>query len=241
MLSPTISSIESISFSQNESDNKPLKISLMKSPSFIRRFRRRNEDSTSEDQKDEQCNISRLNSTRKKNIRSYKTGDSERHRSKTWGGADENEEVNYEQQHNNIDVSYMNSKLRKINFNSDHKSKTQKKFRELISTVLKKNLDSCTYDASLSRQLCTHISQILETTFRSTLNRADIEYKIIALVYIGEIREDGMKQSFQYSFNGDSDFFVMDTFRKDNMFATGTVFATLLENSLEYVDENIFE
>ena len=50
-----------------------------------------------------------------------------------------------------------------------------------------------------------------------------------------------MKQSFQYSFNGDSDFFVMDTFRKDNMFATGTVFATLLENSLEYVDENIFE
>ena len=241
MLSPTISSIESISFSQNESDIKPLKISSMKSPSFIRRFRRRNEDSTSEDQKDEQCNISRLNSTRKKNIRSYKTGDSERHRSKTWGGADENEEVNYEQQHNNIDVSYMNSKLRKINFNSDHKSKTQKKFRELISTVLKKNLDSCTYDASLSRQLCTHISQILETTFRSTLNRADIEYKIIALVYIGEIREDGMKQSFQYSFNGDSDFFVMDTFRKDNMFATGTVFATLLENSLEYVDENIFE
>lgn len=66
MLSPTISSIESISFSQNESDNKPLKISLMKSPSFIRRFRRRNEDSTSEDQKDEQSNISRLNSTRKK-------------------------------------------------------------------------------------------------------------------------------------------------------------------------------
>lgn len=241
MLSPTISSIESISFSQNESDNKPLKISLMKSPSFIRRFRRRNEDSTSEDQKDEQSNISRLNSTRKKNIRSNKTGDSERHRSKTWGGADENEEVNYEQQHNNIDVSYMNSKLRKINFNSDHKSKTQKKFRELISTVLKKNLDSCTYDASLSRQLCTHISQILETTFRSTLNRADIEYKIIALVYIGEIREDGMKQSFQYSFNGDSDFFAMDTFCKDNMFATGTVFATLLENSLEYVDENIFE
>lgn len=241
MLSPTISSIESISFSQNESDNKRLKISLMKSPSFIRRFRRRNEDSTSEDQKDEQSNISRLNSTRKKKIRSNKTGDSERHRSKTWGGADENEEVNYEQQHNNIDVSYMNSKLRKINFNSDHKSKTQKKFRELISTVLKKNLDSCTYDASLSRQLCTHISQILETTFRSTLNRADIEYKIIALVYIGEIREDGMKQSFQYSFNGDSDFFAMDTFRKDNMFATGTVFATLLENSLEYVDENIFE
>lgn len=122
-------------------------------------------------------------------------------------------------------------KVKPINLNIERKSKSLKKLKELVDKVLRKNLEHCRYDPELSRKRCTHVSQILETTLKSSLNTLDCEYKIVVVVYIGELREDGMKQSCQYVCNPISDLFVMETYRGEDMFATGIVFATLIENS----------
>lgn len=121
-------------------------------------------------------------------------------------------------------------KFKKLNFNHERKSKNLKKLRELVQNVLRNNLEHCTYNAELSRKRCTHLSQILETTLKSSLNTGGNEYKIVAIVYIGEVRENGMKQSCQYNWNPDTDFFVMETYRRDDLFATGIVFATIVNN-----------
>ena len=122
-------------------------------------------------------------------------------------------------------------KVKPINLNFERKSKSLKKLKELVEKVLRKNLEHCRYDAEQSRKRCTLVSQILETTLKSSLNSVDCEYKIVIVVYIGELREDGMKQSCQYVCNPVSDLFVMETFRGEDMFATGIVFATLVENN----------
>lgn len=122
-------------------------------------------------------------------------------------------------------------KIKPINLNIERKSKSLKKLKELVEKVLRKNLEHCRYDAEQSRKRCTHVSQILETTLKSSLNSGGYEYKIVVVVYIGELREDGMGQSCQYVCNPFSDLFVMETFRGEDMFATGIIFATLVENN----------
>lgn len=122
-------------------------------------------------------------------------------------------------------------KIKPINFNIERKSKSLKKLKELVEKVLRKNLEHCRYDAEQSRKRCSLVSQILETTLKSSLNSGGYEYKIVVVVYIGELREDGMGQSCQYVCNPISDLFVMETFRGEDMFATGIVFATLIENN----------
>lgn len=129
-------------------------------------------------------------------------------------------------------------KFKKLNFNHERKSKSLKKLRELVENVLRNNLQHCTYNAELSRKRCTHLSQILETTLKSSLNTGGVEYKVVAIVYIGEVRENGMKQSCQYNWNPDTDFFVMETYRRDDLFATGIVFATMVDNHDVIVDTN---
>jgi len=123
-------------------------------------------------------------------------------------------------------------KIKHINFNTErNKSKSCKKLRELVGKVLRKNLEHCHYDARLSRKRCIHLSQILEQTLKLSLNSSGADYKVVALVYIGELREDGMKQSCQYVWNPSTDFFVMETHRGEDMFATGVIFATLIETN----------
>ena len=123
-------------------------------------------------------------------------------------------------------------KIKPINCNTErNKSKSSKKLRELVGKVLRKNLEHCRYDARLSRKRCIHLSQILEQTLKLSLNSSGADYKVVALVYIGELREDGMKQSCQYVWNPSTDFFVMETHRGEDMFATGIIFATLIETS----------
>ncbi|XP_066922603.1 dynein light chain Tctex-type 5-B-like [Clytia hemisphaerica] len=133
------------------------------------------------------------------------------------------------------EFSSSTEKIKPISLNIERKSKSVKKLRELVGKVLRKNLEHCRYDAKKSRKRCTHLSQILETTLKSSLNSGEFEYKVVALVYIGEFRDDGMKQSCQYFCNPVSDLCVMEHYRGEDMFATGIVFATLVESQKQYL------
>ena len=133
------------------------------------------------------------------------------------------------------EFSSSTEKIKPISLNIERKSKSMKKLRELVGKVLRKNLEHCRYDAKQSRKRCTHLTQILETTLKSSLNSGEFEYKVVALVYIGEFRDDGMEQSCQYFFNPVSDLFVMEHYRGEDMFATGIVFATLVESQKQYL------
>ena len=175
----------------------------------------------------------------------YNPDDCNRRRSSTWNGEDGVYKT-YTTSNGPIPLAIVdkdhsvNDKIKRFTFNMERKSKSLKKLREIVEKVLRKNLDHCHYNAELSRKRCTHISQILETTLRSSLNVDGSEYKVVAIVHIGEIRGDGMKQSCQYNWNPDTDFFVIGTYRRDDMFATGVVFATALgQESEETFDERV--
>lgn len=122
------------------------------------------------------------------------------------------------------------SPLPSITFSVEQKNRALRKLKELIERTLKKNLKDEQYCADESRRRCTHLSQILEATLKQCLNCGEAEYKIIAIVYIAEIRDDGLKQAFQYNWNPRTDYFAVGTYCKENMFATGVVFATLLDD-----------
>ncbi|XP_057290496.1 dynein light chain Tctex-type 5-like [Hydractinia symbiolongicarpus] len=218
----------------NYDKDKPTPLSLIASPTIIRKFRRRVEEYSPEEKRknasynavdNKQCITEQYLRAEDFNV------EEERPRSSTWGGQEGSLSISDAIPHviMNADPT-VNDKIKRFTLNMERKSKSCKKLRELVEKVLRKNLEHCHYDARLSRKRCTHLSQILETTFKSSLNVKGTEYKVVAIVYIGEIREDGMKQSCQYNWNPHSDVFVMETYRRDDMFATGIVFATLLES-----------
>ena len=101
------------------------------------------------------------------------------------------------------------------------------KIRDLIQQVLSSHLDNMEYNHEICGAKCKTISQMIENGVKSSFSA---QYKIIALVYIGAIRDRGIEMASQSLWNPSTDSFVMATFDNNSLFATGIVFATLFND-----------
>jgi len=101
------------------------------------------------------------------------------------------------------------------------------KIQDLIQQVLSSHLDNMEYNHEICGAKCKTISQMIENGVKSLFSA---RYKIIALVYIGAIRDRGIEMASQCLWNPSTDSFVMATFDNNSLFATATVFATLFND-----------
>ncbi|XP_065659449.1 uncharacterized protein LOC105846547 isoform X2 [Hydra vulgaris] len=156
--------------------------------------------------------------------------ENERPRSRTWtqGQTD----VEKSRGPNLSATHYLNSTnlseiIRPFKSKFDQKSKSHRKLNEIVGKILKKNLDHWHYDPDQSRKRCTTLSEIIETTIKTTLNVRQNEYKVIVIIFISAVRGDGMKHASKCCWDSDTDLFVTEAFRREDLIAVANVFATL--------------
>ena len=101
------------------------------------------------------------------------------------------------------------------------------KIRDLIQQILSSQLDNMEYNHEMCGTKCKTISQMIENGVKSLFSA---QYKIVALVYIGAIRDRGIELASQSLWNPSTDSFVMATFDNNSVFATAIVFATLFND-----------
>jgi len=101
------------------------------------------------------------------------------------------------------------------------------KIRDLIQQILSSHLDNMEYNHEICGAKGKTISQMIENGVKSLFSA---QYKIIALVYIGAIRDRGIEMASQSLWNPITDSFVMATFDNNSLFATAIVFATLFND-----------
>lgn len=102
------------------------------------------------------------------------------------------------------------------------------RIKEIIATVLASHLDNLSeYNPKTCGEKCRLISQTIEKSVKSLCR---FQYKVMALVFIGAIRDQGIQVASQCHWNPNSDHFTMATYKNDSLYASGIVFATVYED-----------
>ena len=109
------------------------------------------------------------------------------------------------------------------------------RLRLLMNSILEKRMKHLKYDPTLSIPRCRLLSKTLEDTLKEKLASTYKEYKIVALVFIGETRDQGIAFATQCTYN-DDDLYAISTIEKDNMYIWAVVFAILLQNDVLHVE-----
>eukprot|EP00048_Salpingoeca_helianthica_P015655 m.227855 g.227855 ORF g.227855 m.227855 type:complete len:227 (-) comp17340_c0_seq1:27-707(-) len=96
----------------------------------------------------------------------------------------------------------------------------------IIETVLKEQLEEEKYDAKASKQ----ITKTLATIITSRVKALGYEnYKIVTLVSVGQVCEQGLRIASRCLFDPDTDSFASGSFKNASLFGTATVFALYYE------------
>ena len=98
----------------------------------------------------------------------------------------------------------------------------------LIRHILESHLCKDRYSPDLSSERCKLLARILEKSVKSRLDPKKM-FKIAAVVYMGELRDDGIKLAAQCSWQPKSDHFAMATYETESMFVAAVVLATSVE------------
>jgi len=108
---------------------------------------------------------------------------------------------------------------------STEQSNGDKELAGLIQHVLDSHLWNESYDCKRASAKCGMLSKVLEKAVKSRLTTDTKKYKISALVYLGEIKEDGIKMATQCAWEPTQDYFAMATYESEQLFASAMVFA----------------
>ena len=99
------------------------------------------------------------------------------------------------------------------------------RIKEIITKVLASHLDNLAeFCPRTCAEKCRLISQMIENGVKSLCSS---QYKVMALVYIGAIRDQGIELASQCYWCPNSDHFTMATYKNDSLYASGIVFATV--------------
>lgn len=102
------------------------------------------------------------------------------------------------------------------------------RIKDIIFNVLATHLDNLAeFSPKTCGEKCRLISQMIE---KSVKTLCCFQYKVMALVFIGAIRDQGIQLASQSYWNPNSDHFTMATYRNDFLFASGIVFTTVCED-----------
>ena len=98
---------------------------------------------------------------------------------------------------------------------------SQEVIKHIITEELDSSLMECDYDSHRCVAQCAAISQAVESRVKEI---TPPETKVVSVVYIGEIRDQGLEITSQCLWDPDSDNFVTASFRSKALFAVCTVF-----------------
>ncbi|XP_015755669.1 PREDICTED: tctex1 domain-containing protein 1-B-like [Acropora digitifera] len=98
---------------------------------------------------------------------------------------------------------------------------TQEIIRRVIIEELDRFLSEVDYQGERCVTQCKEISQAVESRVKSITPE---QTKVLSVVYIGEIRDQGIEITSQCLWDPDTDNFVSASFRSDTLFAVCTVF-----------------
>lgn len=98
---------------------------------------------------------------------------------------------------------------------------SQEAIKHIITEELDRSLVDCDYDSERCVAQCASISQAVELRVKEISPR---ETKVLAVVYIGEIRDQGLEITSQCLWDPETDKFVTASFRSKALFAVCTVF-----------------
>lgn len=103
----------------------------------------------------------------------------------------------------------------------DDDLESQEVIKHIITEELDKSLFDCDYDSERCVAQCANISQAVESRVKEITSQ---ETKVLAVVYIGEIRDQGLEITSQCLWDPETDNFVTASFRSKTLFAVCTVF-----------------
>lgn len=98
---------------------------------------------------------------------------------------------------------------------------SQEIIRHVIVEELGRFLSDCDYHSERCVAQCTEISQAVESRVKSITPE---QTKVLSVVYIGEIRDQGIEITSQCLWDPETDNFVSASFRSKTLFAVCTVF-----------------
>ena len=111
------------------------------------------------------------------------------------------------------------------NSHNSGNSRIDKELTGLVDHVLETHLRNEKFDRGQASDKCCLLSKILEKAVKSRLNTNGKNFKISVLVYMGEIKEDGIKMATQCAWEPSQDHFAMATYESDKLFVSAMVFA----------------
>lgn len=145
----------------------------------------------------------------------------ERQRSSTWHGAEDE----------SSGLNFSCSPTFTLPLNTPHDIADLKDFQdelelqEVIKHIITEELDNslmdCDYDSQGCVAKCAKISQAVELKVKEI---TPPETKVVSVVYIGEIRDQGLEITSQCLWDPETDNFVTASFRSKSLFAVCTVF-----------------
>lgn len=124
-------------------------------------------------------------------------------------------------------------KIRKVSRNeASHQQQEQSKLiidnarlEVIVLEIISARMKSLTYDHKQSSERCRTISTALENSLkvRLTAQPGNPDYKVIAVVYIGETRDQGICFATQCSYAPQQDLFATATYQNEDMYVCATV------------------
>ncbi len=100
----------------------------------------------------------------------------------------------------------------------------------LIHHILESHLCNVEFDHTKASELCGLLSKVLEKSVKSRLSENGKNFKISAIVYMAEVKDDGMKMATQCAWEPNQDHFAMATYETDTLFVVAMVFAVLFND-----------
>ena len=100
------------------------------------------------------------------------------------------------------------------------------KVKKIIEDVLEEQLKTEIYDRNASKQLCMTLAEMIKTKVKELKVP---RYRIICVVSIGQLRDQGFRMGSQCIWDPKHDTFASSSYKNNSLFAIGTVFAVYLE------------
>ncbi|KAM6918269.1 dynein light chain Tctex-type 5 [Xenentodon cancila] len=124
------------------------------------------------------------------------------------------------------DIFYISKTLENTYQSGPHKRFPYCAVREILKDVLTCHLQEEKYDVQRSRELIITLSGII----KSRVKELEISrYKIIVLIHMGQLDEQGMQITSSFLWDASNDTFASFCFKNSSLFCVATVYAVYYE------------
>ncbi|EDO45313.1 predicted protein, partial [Nematostella vectensis] len=103
---------------------------------------------------------------------------------------------------------------------------SHKKVKDIIEEAFQEHLNEHSYEAEFCKHMTTKLSELIKQRVK---HLGFTRYKLICIVYIGQVMNQGMRIGSRCLWNTNFDNVVEGSYRNGNLFAVATVFGAFVE------------